>query len=144
WLEQAVRNATGVRRLVLLRRIAEVKLFLGQPDAAIAVVVSAGRVVPVQPEPLPASAAGWVLGGQQRGVLDRWEALTVEEAVAALDVVRAESISYLVKKEETQKSFTDLQKRLTKLKGRAVPHLWIRWAKGWSWFLCEILGRSPE
>ncbi len=144
WLEQAVRTAMGVRRLVLLRRIAEVKLFLGQPDAAIAVVASAGRVAAVTHEPLPASAAGWVLGGQKRGVLDRWESLSVDEAMAALDLVRAESVSYLVKKEETQKAFTDLQKKLGKTKGKAVPHLWIRWAKAWSWFLCEILGRSPE
>lgn len=144
WLEQAVRTALGVRRLVLLRRIAEVKLFLGQPEAALAVVASAGRAAPVTPEPLPASAAGWVLGGQPRGLLDRWESLSVEEATCALELVRAESVSYLVKKEETQKAFTELQKRLTRLKGKAVPHLWIRWAKGWSWFLCEILGRSPE
>ena len=144
WLEHAVRSALGVRKLVLLRRIAEVKLFLGQPDAALAVVASAGRAAPASPEPLPASAAGWVLGGQTRGVLDRWESLSVDEAMCALDLVRAESVSYLVKKEETQKAFTDLQKRLTKLKGKAVPHLWIRWAKNWSWFLCEILGRSPE
>jgi tetratricopeptide (TPR) repeat protein len=144
WLEQAVRSAQGVRRLVLLRRIAEVKLFLGLPDEAIGVVVSAGRPVPAAPQPLPPSAAGRVLGAQTRGVLDRWEVLSIDEAMAALDVVRAESISYLVKKEDTQKAFTDLQKRLPKLKGAAVPHLWIRWAKGWSWFLCEILGRSQE
>ncbi len=144
WLELAARFALGVRKLVLLRRIAEVKLFLGQPDEAIAVVVGAGRQSPSAAQPLPASAAGRVLGGQVRGVLDRWESLSIDEAVAALEVVRAESISYLVKKEETQRAFTELEKRLAKLKGAAVPHLWIRWAKGWSWFLCEILGRSQE
>lgn len=144
WLEQAVRSAYGVRRLVLLRRVAEVKLFLGLPDEAIAVVVSAGRPAPSAHQPMPSSAVGQVLGAQPRGVLDRWEALSVEEAMAALEVVRAECISYLVKKEDTQKAFTELEKRLTKLRGGAVPHLWIRWAKGWSWFLCEILGRSHD
>ncbi|MDP3158050.1 MAG: hypothetical protein Q8N23_35595 [Archangium sp.] len=144
WLELAARSAVGVRKLVLLRRIAEVKLFLGQPDEAIAVVLGAGRPSPAAAQPLPASAAGRVLGGQVRGVLDRWESLSIDEALAALEVVRAESISYLVKKEETQKAFTDLEKRLAKTKGAAVPHLWIRWAKGWSWFLCEILGRAQE
>ena len=144
WLEQAVRSAYGVRRLVLLRRIAEVKLFLGLPDEAIAVVVSAGRPSPSAHQPMPSSAVGQVLGAQPRGVLDRWEALSVEEAMAALEVVRAECISYLVKKEDTQKAFTELEKRLTRLRGGAVPHLWIRWAKGWSWFLCEILGRSHD
>lgn len=144
WLEQAVRSAHGVRRLVLLRRIAEVKLFLGFPDEAIAVVASAGRPSAMPPQPLPPSAVGRVLGAQARGVLDRWEALSVEEAMAALEVVRAECVSYLVKKEDTQKAFGELEKRLSRLKGAAVPHLWIRWAKGWSWFLCEILGRSHD
>ncbi len=144
WLELAARSAMGVRKLVLLRRIAEVKLFLGQPDEAIAVVLGAGRPSPSAAQRLPASAAGRVLSGQVRGVLDRWESLSTDEALASLEVVRAESISYLVKKEETQKAFTDLEKRLAKLKGAAVPHLWIRWAKGWSWFLCEILGRAQE
>src|SRR3989338_1784605 len=84
WLEQAVRTAQGVRRLVLLRRIAEVKLFLGLPDEAIAVVGSAGRPAPSAHQPMPSSAVGQVLGAQPRGVLDRWEALSIEEAMAAL------------------------------------------------------------
>ena len=144
WLEQAVRSAHGVRRLVLLRRIAEVKLFLGLPDEAIAVVASAGRPVPCAMQPLPLSAVGNILAAQTRGVLDRWDALSLEEAMAGLELVRAECVSYLVKKDETQKAFSDLEKRLPRLKGPAVAHLWIRWAKAWSWFLCEILGRSPD
>jgi tetratricopeptide (TPR) repeat protein len=59
-------------------------------------------------------------------------------------VVRAECVSYLVKKEDTQRAFSELERKLGKLKGRAVPHLWVRWAKGWSWFLCEILGRAAD
>lgn len=144
WLELAARTAHGVRKLVLLRRVAEVKLFLGLPDEAIAVIAGAGKPPASTPQPLPASAVGRVLEAQARGVLDRWDLLSVDEAMAALDLVRAECISYLVKKEETQKAFTDLEKKLGKLKGAAVPHLWVRWAKGWSWFLCEILGRSQD
>ncbi len=144
WFEQAARSAQGVRRLVLLRRIAEVKLFLGLPDEAIAVIGTAGRVTAGPAQPLPASAVGRVLAAQPRGVLDRWEVLSVDEATTALEIVRAECVSYLVKKDDTQKAFVDLERRLPKLKGAAVPHLWIRWAKGWSWFLCEILGRSQD
>jgi tetratricopeptide (TPR) repeat protein len=144
WLGQAIRSAQGVRRLVLLRRVAEVKLFLGLPDEAISVVVSAGRAGKAVAEPLPDSAVGRVLAAQARGVLDRWESLSVDEALCALELVRAECVSYLVKNEDTQSAYGELEKRLARLKGAAVPHLWIRWAKGWSWFLCEILGRSPD
>ncbi len=143
-LELAVRAAHGLRRLVLLRRIAEVKLFLGLPDEAIAVIGTAGRPGPVLPQPMPDAAVGRVLAAQHRGVLDRWDVLSVEEAMVALEMVRAECVSYLVKKEDTQRAFGELEKRLGKLKGAAVPHLWIRWAKDWSWFLCEILGRAPD
>ncbi len=143
-LELAVRTASGVRRLVLLRRIAEVKLFLGLPDEAIAVLASAGRPGASVGQALPETAVGRVLAGQHRGVLDCWDVLSVDEALTALEVVRAECVSYLVKKEETQKAFGELEKKLGRLKGTAVPHLWIRWARGWSWFLCEILGRAND
>ncbi|MFT3713400.1 MAG: AAA family ATPase [Archangium sp.] len=142
-LESALRTATGVRRLVLLRRIAEVKLFLGLPDEAIATIASAGKPQQVRSE-LPDMAVGRVLETQLTHVLDRWDRLSVDEAVAALEVVRAECVSYLVKKDETQRAYVELEKRLLKLTGAAVPHLWIRWAKGWSWFLCEILGRAAD
>ncbi|MGV3620516.1 MAG: tetratricopeptide repeat protein [Archangium sp.] len=143
-LEQALKAAQGVRRLVLLRRIAEVKLFLGLPDDAIAVVQSAGRSAGATLEALPDSTVGRLLDSQPRGPLDRWESLTHDEATAALELVRAECVSHLVKKDETQQAFTALEKKLLRLKGRAVPHLWIRWARAWSWFLCEIVGRAPE
>jgi len=143
-LELAARAAQGVRRLVLLRRIAEVKLFLGLPDEAIAVVASAGRAPNTPAQPWPEGAVGRVLAAQHRGVLDRWDTLSLDEATAALELVRAECVSYLVKKEDTQRAFAELEKRLARLKGAATPHLWIRWAKGWSWFASEILGRSAE
>ena len=143
-LELAVRSAQGVRRLVLLRRIAEVKLFLGLPDDAITLLASAGRPTPGPLNAWPHGAVGRVLESQQRGVLDRWDTLTHDEAVVSLEVVRAECVSYLVKKEDTQRAYAELEKKLTRLKGVAVPHLWIRWAKGWSWFASEILGRGAE
>ncbi|PZR05989.1 MAG: hypothetical protein DI536_31510 [Archangium gephyra] len=143
-LEQALKSAIGIRRLVLLRRIAEVKLFLGLPDEAIAVVQSAGRTPSIVREQLPESMVGRLLEAQPRGPLDRWETLSAEEASTALELVRAECVSHLVKKDETQAAFAALEKKLLRLKGPAVPHLWIRWARAWSWFLCEILGRAPE
>lgn len=142
-LESALRTATGVRRLVLLRRIAEVKLFLGLPEEAIVTIASAGKGQTARSS-LPDLAVGRVLEGQLTHVLDRWDRLSVEEATTALEMVRAECVSYLVKKDETQKAYLELEKKLVKLKGATVPHLWIRWAKGWCWFLCEILGRAAD
>jgi tetratricopeptide (TPR) repeat protein len=142
-LELALRTATGVRRLVLLRRIAEVKLFLGLPEEALATIALAGRSPP-RTSWIPDVAVRRVLEGQLTHVLDAWHKLSVDEAMAALELVRAECLSYLVKKDETQRAYLELEKRLRKLKGPSVAHLWIRWAKGWSWFLSEILGRAAD
>ncbi len=143
-LEQALRGAHGVRRLVLLRRVAEVKLFLGLPLEALALLQGAARPAFATPEALPATRAGQVLAAQRRGVLERWEALSVDEAMAGLELVRAECHSHLVKREETQRAFEELERRLARLTGPAATHLWVRWARGWSWFLCEILGRAAD
>lgn len=142
-LDSSLRNATGVRRLVLLRRIAELKLFLGLPDQALSTVL-ASKIGVVGPSSMPPLAVGRVLRAQAVHVLDRWDQLTAEEASIALELVRAECLSFLVKKEDTQRAYAELEKRLLKARGVAVSHLWIRWAKGWSWFLCEIVGRAAD
>jgi tetratricopeptide (TPR) repeat protein len=143
-LEQAAKGATGVRRLVLLRRVAEARLLLGLPAEALALLHGVVRPALAAPEPLPGTRVGQVLAAQPRGVLERWESLSADEALAAVELVRAECHSHLVKRDETQRAFEELERRLTRLKGPAVAHLWVRWAKGWSWFLCEILGRAAD
>lgn len=143
-LEAALKHAQGVRRLVLLRRLAELKLFLGLPDEAIAVAQSAGRTTAATREALPASTVGRVLTALRRTPCDRWEAMTLDEALAALELTRAECVSHLVKKEDTQAAFSGLEKKLLRLQGPVASHLWIRWAKAWSWFLCEIEGRGAD
>ncbi len=147
-LEAALKDATGVRRLVLQRRLAEVRLYLGQPQ----VVSSAGapaRAAPGLlpdhgPSKLPASPVGHLLQALSPSPLDRWERLDAETAQVALELVRAEALSHLVKKEETQRAFAAVERRLSFLKGPAAAKLWIRWARGWSWFLSEILGQGSE
>jgi tetratricopeptide (TPR) repeat protein len=143
-LEQAARGALGIRRLVLLRRMVEAKLFLGQLDEALALVQGIGRPGGAPSQGLPSSTVGAVLRAQARVVLDRWDVLTADEAMAGLDLARAEVLSNLVKKDETQKAFSELEKRLARLDGPVVHHVLVRWAKAWSWFLCEILGKADE
>lgn len=143
-LEAALKHSQGVRRLVLLRRLAELKLFLGLPEEAMTVVTSAGRTVSSSREVLPGSAVGRVLSSLPRTACDVWESMTLDEAFAALDLVRAECVSHLVKKEETQAAFSALERKLLRLHGPVASHLWIRWAKAWSWFLCEVMGQGAE
>jgi tetratricopeptide (TPR) repeat protein len=142
-LTAATRGSTGVRRSALIRRIADAQLLAGQPDKVLATLQSLTRAVPGV-SLRPATAAGKALGAQPRSVLDRWESMTVDEASAAIEIVRAEACSHLVRKDDTVKAFGDLERRLERMKGPVAGHLWIRWAKSWGWFLCEILGRPAD
>ncbi len=142
-LESALVQAHGVRRLVLLRRLAELKLFLGHSEEALASLQTVGRTVMTNARQ-PRSRALDILAAQPLGVLDRWDTLTPTEALLAIELTKGECLSHLLRREETEKIFHDLEQRLGKLSGGAATHLWIRWARSWSWFLCEVLGRAAD
>lgn len=139
----AGKDATGVRRLVLYRQLAEAQLFAGQPEAALATLQQVGRGVPAR-STFPGGRVGQQLAARRRGVLDRWEALSPEEAAVAIELVRGECLSHLVKKDETVRVFAEAERRLSQLHGPVAQHLWVRWALGQCWFLCEILGRAAQ
>jgi len=142
-LEAALPSAHGVRRLVLLRRLGEQKLFLGHPEEALASLQVVGRTV-LSANRQPRSRALDILATQPLGVLDRWDTLSPDEAMLAIEILKGECLSHLLRREETEKAFQDLERRLGKLVGGASTHLWIRWARAWSWFLCEVLGRAAD
>ncbi len=142
WIE-AARTATGVRRFALVRRIADAQLLAGQPEKVLATVMALGRVAPL-PSKAAGGAAGKALAAQQRSGLESWETLSPDEAMAAVELVRAEACSHLVRKDDTVKAFTELERKLERLEGPVASHLWIRWAKSWTWFLCEILGQPKD
>lgn len=142
-LVAAASAAQGVRRLVLLRRIGDLQVLAGQPERALETVRAAPRQTPAV-SPLPGVPAGRAVATWVRSPLDRWHALMPEAAVTAVELTRAEALSHLVKKEDTQAAFQDLERRLTRLKGDAAAQLWVRWAKSWTWFLCEILRRPQD
>ncbi len=142
WIE-AARASSGVRRFALVRRIADAQLLAGQPEKALATVMALGRVAPLASK-APAPEVARALAAQQRTQLEAWETLSPDAAMAAVELVRAEACSHLVRKDDTVKAFTELEKRLEKLDGPNASHLWIRWAKSWTWFLCEILGKPKD
>ncbi len=136
-------NAQGIRRVVLARRLADLQLAAGRPEQALASVNAVARLNP-SASPLPPGAVGEVLAAQPRAPLERWESLGAAEAQAALQLAKAEALSQLVKTEETVAAYEDARKRLEVLKGPLTNGLWVRWARGWSWFASEILGRPED
>lgn len=142
-LTSAAMGALGVRRLVLLRRLADLHVLAGQPERALDALKSLSRGVPTASS-LPTTSAGRAVRTLVRAPLDRWYALVPDAALASVELTRAEALSHLVKKEETQAAFTELERRLTRLTGVPAAHLWVRWAKSWTWFLCEILRRPAD
>lgn len=142
-LTAAAVNAVGIRKLVLTRRVADLQLAAGQPDRALATLNMAG-LPNTTPSPLPPDAVGEIISGQQRAPLDCWESLNGAEAQAAFALVKAEALSQLVKTEDCVRAFDDARRRLEVLKSPLSGTLWVRWAKGWSWFASEILGRAED
>ena len=103
-LRRAELGAQGVRRLVLLRLLAEEELFRGEVQKAVATALSGSRLSVTPPASIPAP---W-LEATLRGVtdeLERWDRLTVEEAQLALELTRAEAISQLGQATETRRAF---------------------------------------
>jgi tetratricopeptide (TPR) repeat protein len=139
----AAQGATGIRRLVLQRRLADRHVYLGQPLAALAAVEAAARITPT-PSPMPSGATSAWLLQTQRSVLDRWESLAAEDAVLGLETARAEALTHLVRKDEATQALEGLERRLAARKGPAVPELWARWIRAWGWFCQEILGRPDQ
>lgn len=142
-LVSAANGAHGVRRVVLLRRIAELHVLAGQPERALETLKTVSRGVPPVSS-LPGTPAGRAVNALVRAPLDRWHALVPDAALAAVELTRAEALSHLVRKEETQAAFTELERRLARLTGLPAAQLWVRWAKSWAWFLCEILRRPLD
>jgi tetratricopeptide (TPR) repeat protein len=142
-LSAAAVNAVGIRKLVLTRRVADLQLSAGQPDRALATLNMAG-IPNTAPSPLPPDAVGEIISGQLRAPLDCWESLGGAEAQAAFALVKAEALAQLVKTEDTVRAFDDARRRLEALKSPLAGTLWVRWAKGWSWFASEILGHAKD
>ncbi len=139
----AAQHAQGIRKLVLTRRLADLQLTAGKPEQALATLAAAARVNP-SASPLPEGAVGEVLEAQARPPLDSWETLGGAEAQAAFALSKAEALAQLVKTEDTVKAYEDARRRLEALQGPLAASLWVRWARGWSWFGSEILGKAQE
>ncbi|MBS2032248.1 MAG: ATP-binding protein [Deltaproteobacteria bacterium] len=142
-LEQAVQDAVGVRKVVLLRRLADAQIFAGQPDAALRTLEPLGHTSPA-PTPLPPGTAGAMLRARPRPLVDQWDALSPDAALAAVELGRAEALSHLVRRDDTIRAFEEAHHRLVRLEGPAAAQLWVRWAKTWAWFASEILGRPQQ
>lgn len=142
-LERAIRGASGVRRAVLVRRLAEARLDAGKTQEAVALVNGLGRLGPER-SPLPPGAEGDALVASFRTPLDAWHTLSPEEAQLAAELVRAEALTHLLRADDVATAFGDLERRLASLNGRIANHLWVRWAKSWSWVLSEVLGQPAK
>jgi tetratricopeptide (TPR) repeat protein len=157
-LEDAARAASGVRALVLLRRVAEAHLGEGRPERAHQLLSRVARTLPT-PSPLPnPSELRSVLqhqltrgppapeGGRARTppALDRWDTLAPDAALTAVELVRAEALSHLVKTEDALRTWEEASRRLERMSGPVAHVLWLRWATASSWFLSEVCGRPGE
>ncbi len=138
-LRKAEAAATGTRRLVLGRLLAEDELFRGEVQRAVTTAANVGRLAAVGPSSVPEA---WLeaVARESTDELERWDRLSPEEALIALELVRAEALSQLGQASETRRAFEAVELRLRKLKtSPASAALWLRLARTWAWFAAEVL-----
>lgn len=142
-LARAYAGATGVRRLVLARRLVEERAFKGEVAQAVADAAAALRQVPAGATTLPPGWAELLFDGVE-DELERWDELTLDEASASVELARAEALSQLGRAGDTARAFQALEERLARLApSGASCALWLRWARTWSWFQAEMLVDGP-
>jgi tetratricopeptide (TPR) repeat protein len=140
-LTSALNGAEGIRRLVLLRRLAELQLHDGQVEKALDTLKGLPTRVARDATPLQSSARPvQLIRAIEHVVLDRWDQLSSDEALTACELVRAECLSHAAKKDDALAAFGGAERRLQGLNGSASHQLWIRFAASMSWFSCEVLG----
>lgn len=142
-LRKAEAAASGVRRLVLGRLIAEDELFRGEVQRSVATATTTARAAGSLGTAVPAVWTEVLL----RGVtdeLERWDLLSADEAQLSLELLRAESLSQLGQAGETRRAFEQVEVRLKKIASSpAVAALWLRLARTWVWFAAEVLADGP-
>ncbi len=140
---KAEQGASGVRRLVLARLLAEEELFRGDVQKSSATALSASRLALTAGAAIPEVWHEATLQGVE-DELERWDRLTGEEAQIALDLARAEAIAQLGQATETRRAFEAVDARLQKSKASAVTGaLFLRMARTWVWFAAEVLADGP-
>jgi tetratricopeptide (TPR) repeat protein len=138
-LRKAEAAASGVRRLVLGRMLAEDEAFRGEVQRSISTAQTVSRQSAIGVTTVPAA---WleVITRETPDELERWDRLTSDEATTALELVRAEALSQLGQPTESRRAFESVEARLQKLKpSAATAALWLRTAKTWAWFAAEVL-----
>lgn len=142
-LRAAEGGAQGVRRLVLLRLLAEDELFRGEVQKAAATALSGSRLAPSAAVPIPPTWFEATLHGVT-DELERWDQLSNEDAQIALELTRAEAISQLGQAAETRRAFEGVEVRLQRARPSAANGaIWLRMARTWVWFAAEILADGP-
>lgn len=140
---KAEQGASGVRRLVLARLLAEEELFRGEVQKSAATALAASRLALTAPAAIPETWHEVTLQGVE-DELERWDRLTGEEAQIALDLARAEATAQLGQATETRRAFEAVDARLQKSKAsRATGALFLRMARTWVWFAAEVLADGP-
>jgi tetratricopeptide (TPR) repeat protein len=140
-LKRAEQSAVGVRRLVLARRLSEEELFRGEAARASSTAQAAMRGASASPVTVSAAWRTALLEHGSGDELDRWDLLTLDEALAALELARAEALCALGVARDTTAAFEAVRARLKRLpRTRARSSLWMRCARTLVWFRAEVLG----
>lgn len=136
----AHQSASGVRRLVLARQIAELDIYSGHTSRA-EEFIDTELASPTQ------SAQAQVMFPIIRQLIDdrlaRWDLLDETTCKLALECTRGDLFSRLGKIQQAEKTFKSVGEAIHRLRGVAADLLHLRWANQWGYCLAENLA-NPQ
>jgi class 3 adenylate cyclase/tetratricopeptide (TPR) repeat protein len=138
---QAFEHADGVRRLTLARQIAEIDIINGDPARGEKLLET------VLQENAPVTPSKIQMPEKIRQLIDdptaRWERIQPEEALVALRLAHADTLTRIGKVEEAKNAYAQTKIELEDLRGVIADILRMRWANLWGYLMTELVGDAP-
>jgi class 3 adenylate cyclase/tetratricopeptide (TPR) repeat protein len=136
---EALQHASGIRRLVLARQVAEADILNGNLERAQTILKNHLGLVETSPHSGPEMMV------HIRALIDdrlaRWDRIQLQEASTSLRLTYAHALARLGKVQDSQDAYHQIELSLETMRGVASDILRLRWANSWGYFLIEIMGR---
>jgi class 3 adenylate cyclase/tetratricopeptide (TPR) repeat protein len=143
----ALKEASGTRRLGLAYLAAEAEVFGGDGEKAL-LTVNTALSDPILP---PASTISTVpekiqtlLNILSSDALAHWQSVSATEAKGALTLTQGKVLTNLGRVGEARQIFEQLGKELSAVNNEAGKRLLMRWARAWVYLLTELIGNQQE
>jgi class 3 adenylate cyclase/tetratricopeptide (TPR) repeat protein len=136
---EALQNATGIRRIILARQVAELAIINGNLERAQKIIEDNLELTLHLPGGTPEMTI------HIRSLIDdplaRWNRIQPHEASLSMQLTYADALTRVGKVKEAQDAYHQIELHLENMRGVVSDILRLRWANLWGYFVIEIMGK---